>query len=128
MGMGKTAPMIPGWAMTIGAMQAAGARAQVWCSGGCGGSRWLDLPALIAIVGPDYSLLDRRCRCRLTPGCAGWNRFRYSAGENTMAWNLVTEEGLQRWIDRDYAVRQYAARVMREQAEARERKKAMQRH
>jgi hypothetical protein len=44
---------------------------QVWCEK-CQACRILtqdELIALAAKVGPDYSLIDRRCRCRLTPGC-----------------------------------------------------------
>jgi hypothetical protein len=49
----------------------------------CGAWRDLDLAALAAKVGPTYSLWNRRTRCRLTEGCAGWNRF-YSSGRGRL--------------------------------------------
>ncbi|MCT2398547.1 hypothetical protein [Novosphingobium mangrovi (ex Huang et al. 2023)] len=55
---------------------------QVWCDT-CRVYREFthaDLVALAERVGPQFSLIDRRCRCRLTPGCNGWNRFNFKAG------------------------------------------------
>ncbi|TDN82996.1 hypothetical protein EV664_105194 [Stakelama pacifica] len=46
----------------------------------CEATRPIDVAALARRVGEDYSLLHRRCRCRLTPGCNGWNVFDYSTG------------------------------------------------
>lgn len=51
-----------------------GVNAYVACQK-CGGQRKIDLTALIEKVGSDYCLKNRRCRCRLTKGCDGWNYF-----------------------------------------------------
>lgn len=39
-----------------------------------------DLTALSEKVGRDFSLKNRRCRCRLHPVCDGWNMFFYRRG------------------------------------------------
>lgn len=39
-----------------------------------------DIEALAAKVGLDFTLDNRRCRCRLTPGCDGWNTFFHLSG------------------------------------------------
>ncbi len=49
-----------------------------------------DIEALAAKVGYRYSLIDRRCKCRLTPGCDGWNRFEY---RQNVWWSMATETG-----------------------------------
>lgn len=76
------AAMIPSWAKTLGAMIDGETQVRVRCSG-CAEVKLFtmaDLEALAAKVGRDYSLVDRRCRCRLTPGCRGWNRLYYLHG------------------------------------------------
>lgn len=35
----------------------------------------VDLPALAEKVPHEYSLINRRTRCQLSVGCAGWNVF-----------------------------------------------------
>lgn len=55
---------------------------QVWCEK-CRALHVFTQAELIALaekVGPEFSLIDRRCRCRLTPGCSGWNRFDFKCG------------------------------------------------
>lgn len=84
----------PSWVETVGAMAAADAMVSVSCDG-CRQVRDVDIPALLAKVGPDYSLINRRCRCRITPGCMGWNRFRYVHGVSRRLWDDVTAD---RWI------------------------------
>lgn len=59
---------------SLGAMHSAGLSVRVWCST-CRTSAPLNLDALIDRVGADYSLVDRRCRCRLSARCKGWNVF-----------------------------------------------------
>lgn len=54
--------------------------------------------ALAEKVGPEFSLIDRRCRCRLTPGCDGWNRFDFKAG---VFRPMSTPEGREAEISRD---------------------------
>lgn len=70
------------WLQTLGAMIDGDAKVQVWCDA-CKASRRFtreDLVALAERKGRDYSLINRRCRCRLTPGCKGWNKFDYLLG------------------------------------------------
>src|SRR3546814_11428576 len=59
---------------TLGDMLRTGVRANVACTV-CKCERAINLQNLIDKVGPDYSLYNRRCRCRLLPGCEGWNYF-----------------------------------------------------
>lgn len=47
---------------------------------GCGQYRDLDMAALWAKMGGEFSLWSRRKRCRLTDRCSGWNRFYYLKG------------------------------------------------
>ena len=125
--MGKTAPNISRWALTLGGMIDFGGVVQVWCDR-CRGSAEVDLTALAEKVGRDYSLVDRRCRCRLTPGCIGWNCFRYATGPHAIRWNLSTEAGIQRRIDRDYAARMALAAGVRQHRIDMEEKKRRERH
>ncbi len=125
--MGKTAPSIPLWATTIGRMIDYGARVTVRCDR-CGGFATIDLVALIEKVGREYSLVDRRCRCRLCPGCVGWNTFRYATSEHAASWNLSTEAGVQRRIDRDWEMRMRLAEAVRQHRVDREEKKRREQH
>ena len=96
--MGKRAPILGEWLTTLGAMIDAKAVISVSCTM-CGRSRKFtqaDLIALADKVGREYTLINRRCRCRLTVGCAGWNRFHYLNGVVYPLWN---ERGLARWWD-----------------------------
>src|SRR3546814_4744960 len=52
---------------TLGDMLRTGVRANVACTV-CKCERAINLQNLIDKVGPDYSLYNRRCRCRLLPG------------------------------------------------------------
>jgi hypothetical protein len=91
--MGKTAPLTPLWVRSIDAMIAADIGARVMCDG-CSAYQDLDLVELRAKVGGSYSLFNRRCRCRLTPDCKGWNRFYYLNG---MAWAMWDDATADRW-------------------------------
>lgn len=84
----------PRWAETVGAMVESGCVVQVWCDR-CRVHQRVDLVALLAKVGPDYSLCNRRCRCRLTEGCTGWNSFSYLHG---VMRPLSTSEVRLRWM------------------------------
>jgi len=77
--MAKNAAWLPSWVQNLDAMVAEGARVRVWCET-CKQCRDVDLVALRERCGGSYSLIDRRCRCRLTLGCAGWNMFIYLHG------------------------------------------------
>lgn len=68
----------------------------------CGVSRRIDLHALMAKVGPDYSLWNRRCRCKLTDACHGWVSFKVGPGWHTPDFDNRTEA---RWIDAEWEER-----------------------
>lgn len=73
---------------------------QVWCEK-CRALHVFTQAELIALaekVGPEFSLIDRRCRCRLTPGCDGWNRFDFKCG---VFRPMSTPEGREAEISRD---------------------------
>lgn len=91
--MGKTAPQTPDWVKSLDSLIKQGVRVTVSCTA-CSAHDLIDLEALRAKVGGEYSLWNRRCRCRLTDGCQGWNRFRYING---MAWAMWDDEGAARW-------------------------------
>ncbi len=91
--MGKTAPVIPSWVKSLDALIAQGVGVRVMCDG-CQGWQDIDLAALRAQKGGDYSLFNRRCRCRITPGCKGWNRFYYING---MCWAMWDDATASRW-------------------------------
>lgn len=85
------------WLENLGAMIDGDAHIQASCTA-CGQYvrfARADLEALAAKVGRDFSLRNRRCRCRLTPGCRGWNRFFYLAGVYRPLWD---EEIAVRWM------------------------------
>lgn len=77
------------WLQSLGAMIDADAKIQVQCKKCRRLKRFSrdDLIALAEKVGRDYSLINRRCRCRLTPGCDGWNRFSYLLGVYRPLWD-----------------------------------------
>lgn len=59
---------------TLGDMLRTGVGAKAECNR-CGCEKAINIPLLIEKVGPDYSLHNRRCPCKLLPGCEGWNYF-----------------------------------------------------
>ncbi|KKC24676.1 hypothetical protein [Sphingomonas sp. SRS2] len=61
--------------------------------------RSVDLDAIIAMKGENFSLINKRFRCKLTPGCEGWNAFHYQSGVYRPLW---TEAQADRWIYQDY--------------------------
>ncbi len=75
--MGKIAPIKPAWVASLDLMIEYGIKCRVICSL-CRACRDIDLEALREKVGGSYSLWNRRCRCRLTPGCRGWNMFMHN--------------------------------------------------
>lgn len=82
-------------------------RVRVICEGGCGFVD-LDLVALAAHVGRDYSLIGRRCRCRITPGCTHWNRFHYLGGVFRPLWS---DRDVWRWTAKRLAIGADSARA-----------------
>jgi hypothetical protein len=81
---------------TIGKMLDNRIAARVCCDR-CDAWQDVDLAALAARVGRDYSLVDRRCRCKLTPGCRGWNRFLHDL-HGGMFSRLWTNAASDRWF------------------------------
>lgn len=64
-----------------------------------------EIKRLAARMGYDYSLVDRRCKCRLTPECDGWNRFDYLM----IVWRpMITDRGVVNEIERDERRRRLA--------------------
>jgi hypothetical protein len=64
-----------GWRPTIGKMLDDGIRVYACCSR-CGCQKAVNLANLIEIKGRDYSLFNRRVkRCKMLPGCDGYNYF-----------------------------------------------------
>jgi hypothetical protein len=59
----------------------------------CHSQQKIDLEALAAKVGRDYSLWNRRCRCRWTPGCKGFTVFMCGGG-----WpHVMADEQREMW-------------------------------
>lgn len=82
MGFGSDTKIRPSWTLTLGSMIDDYNGVQVTCNR-CQKCKPLPREALVALAeikGRDYSLWQRRCKCRLTPGCTGWNRFHYLRG------------------------------------------------
>lgn len=87
----------PHWTRTLGSMLNGGCKVRVICEK-CHECRDVDLHALAARVGIEYSLIDRRCRCRMTPGCGGWNRFYYCQAVFRPLW---TDARARAWVLED---------------------------
>jgi hypothetical protein len=89
----------PTWVRTLGAILDDGTiEIKARCRT-CQRSRAIDIAALAARLGRDYSLCNRRTRCRLTPGCRGWNVFGYSTG--TWVHHLFDPTTDAAWARRD---------------------------
>ncbi|MFC0305212.1 hypothetical protein [Rhizorhabdus histidinilytica] len=107
MGARRGPAFFPAWTHTVGAMKAArdekpdhfGVR--VSCDT-CREGRDVDLDAIITKKGADFSLVNRRARCKLTRGCRGWNRFFYQGGVMRPLW---TQEQVEKWMRADTARR-----------------------
>ena len=82
----------PSWTRNIGEMIDAGIACQAFCDR-CGKFRAIDLSALAMRLGRDFDLWNRRTRCRLTPGCTGFNRFQHGGrGVMRHMWDDATSE------------------------------------
>ena len=77
----------PAWTRTLGTLIDSASPIRVTCDR-CGKWADVDLAALAARVGRDYSLIDRRCLCRLTEGCRGWNKFLYLQATYRPLWSV----------------------------------------
>ena len=84
----------PLWTQTLGAMLERDAEVRVICDK-CGEWQEVDIAELMLRVGPSYSLVNRRCRCRLTEGCRGWNKFYYLQATFRPLWD---EARTRQWL------------------------------
>lgn len=107
----------------VAAMVTEQAEVDVLCDK-CKARQHVDLPALLAKVGPTYSLINRRCRCRLTPGCTGWNTFSYLRGVHR---RLYDDKTWERWLEKENAARREMTRLIREAGQEREEKRRRKR-
>lgn len=90
------APIRFSWLANLGAMIDERSAIQVSCTK-CGIYHRFtteELAALADKVGRNFSLWNRRCRCRLTPNCLGWNRFNYLLGVYRPLWD---QAGTHHW-------------------------------
>ncbi|MFS0738193.1 hypothetical protein ABC347_14210 [Sphingomonas sp. 1P06PA] len=105
----KPAPL-PAWVQTVGAMLDSKGLVRAACNT-CHQYRDVDLARLVKLKGRDYSLIDRRIGCRLTPGCLGMVRFHYQGGVMRPLW---TSEAVERWMwESELAVGDRAIEVLR---------------
>jgi hypothetical protein len=90
--MAKSGAILPAWVQTLGSMLDDPGQVSVSCTH-CARHKLLlavDLPALVEAKGRRYSLINRRCRCRMTVECKGWNRFHYLHGVVRPLWDDAT--------------------------------------
>jgi hypothetical protein len=80
------ASQFPIWTRTLGDMLNGGCKVRVICEE-CHEWKQVDIDALAARVGLEYSLIDRRSRCRLTLGCGGWNKFYFLQAVYRPLWS-----------------------------------------
>ncbi|WP_149521344.1 hypothetical protein, partial [Sphingomonas montanisoli] len=106
--MGRSPPaFFPNWTHTVAKMiEARGEKPETWivrvgCDT-CKKWRAVDLDALLADRGGNFSLVNRRYRCRLKPDCSGWNQFYYYSGVMRPLWDDATTD---RWMKHDSQVR-----------------------
>lgn len=133
--MGKSPPPIPDWCDTIWSMLAAidaSHSVHARCDQ-CGARRELarkDLERIGEKKGLRFRLVGKRTRCRLTPGCEGWNTFAYREGSWLMS--LHTEADMLRWIahdgERDRRARECMSDFLKGHGRRMDEKKARERH
>jgi hypothetical protein len=73
----------PSWTENLRTLIASDREVRAWCDTCPAPFVIVDVPALARIKGEDYSLWNRRTKCRLTVDCPGWNRF-YCEGSSMM--------------------------------------------
>lgn len=88
--MAKARSMIPAWVRTVGAMIDEGIEIRASCDRHCSDWFVVDLEKLRRLKGPDYSLVNRRSRCK-TPGCKGWVKFYFPLGVYRPLWDEETD-------------------------------------
>jgi hypothetical protein len=79
----------PSWTATLGALHDEGGLTIRARCRRCEVIQEVDLTALIAKVGRDYSLWDRHPPCKLTPECCGRIVFSWSTG--TWMWMFESD-------------------------------------
>ncbi len=67
-----------------------------WSCDTCRASAYIDLPKLAESLGPDFSLIDKLCRCR-EPKCDGIVRFFSAPGQGCWSYWMVSDEGRRRY-------------------------------
>lgn len=92
--MAKSSSILPSWVKTVGAMLEEGIEVRAWCDRNCTDWFVVDLEKLRRLKGPDYSLVNRRSRCK-TPGCTGWVKMHYPHG---VYRPLCDDETATRWL------------------------------
>lgn len=102
MGTGRriTKWSFPTWVQTLDLSIAFGnVQIKGWCSK-CGKVKPVDFVKLREIKGGDFSLINKRTRCKLTEGCSGWVKFHYKHGIFRPLWDDDTSD---RWCSADWA-------------------------
>ena len=100
--MAKNAGMFPAWTHTVRSMIDSGEEVRAFCSGRCmlfPGFAVVDLARVRAVKGGDYSLINKRTRCK---SCGGWVKFHYCNGVYRPLWDDATA---MRWMKRDTGAR-----------------------
>lgn len=64
---------------TVGLLIEHGVRVRVTCTVCRTNWREVDLEKVARVKGRDFSLWNKRTRCRLTPGCEGLNEFMHDS-------------------------------------------------
>lgn len=80
----------PSWVASLDAAIEADGKIKVHCLK-CDKRAQVDLVALREKVGGHFTLKNRRTPCRLTPGCSGWNKFKFLHGVYRNLWDDKTE-------------------------------------
>jgi len=93
--MAKAQAGFPRWTHTVSLMKEAGLQVSAGCATCKGWKRQIDLEAIIAAKGPDYSLINKQTPCPFTPGCKGYARFHYSGG---VMRPLFTQARWEKWF------------------------------
>ncbi|MCB2048584.1 MAG: hypothetical protein KDE32_10195 [Novosphingobium sp.] len=75
--VGKRTPLRPGFTHSLAGLIDRQVPVRAMCDT-CARFRDIDLDALAQVKGMDYDLWNKRTRCRIEPGCKGWNRFYFS--------------------------------------------------
>ncbi|HEX8444117.1 MAG TPA: hypothetical protein VF631_10780 [Allosphingosinicella sp.] len=92
-----TMPRIwPHWARSIGGMLAGGAAVRFAC-GGCRRLFDVDLTALAVLRGAEWSLIDRRARCKASK-CRARGLFVAAAGRHEPFLLLATKGAMPSWL------------------------------